>query len=303
MQSQPSLFKRYTGLHLLVPACIFVALFWLLLYNEYNTANQSLNEKNILDGTNQIQLVSQSLNQEITAVSNEVQRIAHSTPLKNYLGANTPQQKAELEADWLVLAKYRPNIQQVRYLDNMGLEQIRVSRNTLGEEPSIPKQLQNKISRDYVHSGLDMIPNTLAITPFDLNQEFGKIQKPIVPTIRFIYKLDYADYNSGILVINYYAETVFSNIAKIADNRLNIINHEGYFLNGDNAWGWLLNGTESLAETNAQKWAELQNLQAGELVKNEQRIITKLSFSDLAPNAQPIYLSNDLPKTRCLCTK
>ena len=296
MQSQPSLFKRYTGLHLLVPACIFVALFWLLLYNEYNTANHSLNEKNILDVTSQIQMISRALKKEFTAVTNEVQRIAHSTPLKNYLGANTPQQKAELEADWLALAKYRPNIQQVRYLDNTGLEQIRVSRNTLGEVPTIPTLLQNKMSRDYVQSGLDMIPNTLAITPFDLNQEFGEIQRPIVPTIRFIYKLDYADYNSGILVINYYAETIFSNIAQIADSRLNIINHEGYFLNGDNAWGWLLNGTESLEETNAQKWAELQNLQAGELVENEQRIITKLCFTDLAPNAQPIYLSTNLPK-------
>ncbi|MCP3429487.1 response regulator [Opacimonas viscosa] len=295
MPFQLSLFKRHSALHLLLPAGIFVTLFWLLLYNEYNSVNQGLNEKNVLDGTNQIQLVTQSLNKEMNAVSNEVQRVAYSTPLTNYLTTPNTQNKEQLEADWLALVKYRSNIQQVRYLDSTGFEKIRVSRDAIGEQPMVPTQMQNKIARDYVQSSLNMIPNTLAITPFDLNQEFGQIQQPIMPTIRFIYKLDYADYKSGILVINYYAESVFTDIAKLADSRLNIINHEGFYLNGQNAWSWLLDGIGSLKEQNPQKWAELQNLKSGQLEQKNQSIITKLSFAHLAPNAKPIYLSFELP--------
>lgn len=74
---------------------------------------------------------------------------------------------------------------QVRLLDLQGMEVIRANYRD-GKPYLVPKeQLQWKGNRYYVTEAIGLQANELYISPLDLNVEYGKVEEPIKPTIRF----------------------------------------------------------------------------------------------------------------------
>ena len=282
-------------LRISVPAIVCVLLFWLLLFNEYTTHLNSQQRELKLSGYNQLSLVENALKRELTYVSQELQRVRYASTLTQFLSSPSAQSTQTLQQDWLNLLTFAPNIQQIRYIDSSGMEKIRVSRQNVGYPPKVDNLLQNKRERDYVRQSLDLLPNSVFVTPFDLNQEFGKIEQPIVPTLRFIIKLDYADDRSGIVVINYYAQSLFSDIDQLASQQLRVINHNGFYLNGQDAWGWLLNDSPGLSTTDPTLWRTLKALPHNQPSEIANTLVSKVGFNALSASIPPIYLYYALP--------
>jgi hypothetical protein len=224
-----------------IPGLFTLGLFWSLTYQHFdNTINAQI-ANDIAEGTRKIELTSLRISSEQSRLINEIRLLRNSARFDNYLKSKSPELKKQLENEWLNAITFNEEILQIRYIDFSGREKIRVSRTSLGKKPNIDTQLQDKKHRDYVQTGLNLPPDTISITPLDLNKEFGEIQRPLVPTTRTLYKLNYAGNQSGIFVVNYSAQSVFDFIKKMSGQRLELINFKGYFINGENAFSWLLN--------------------------------------------------------------
>ena len=86
-------------------------------------------------------------------------------------------------ANFLATQKF---YQQVRLIDLSGQEKIRVDYKNQQVDIVEQQQLQDKSDRYYVKRSIRLEPGQVFVSEFDLNQERGKIESPVVPVIRFV---------------------------------------------------------------------------------------------------------------------
>jgi len=92
---------------------------------------------------------------------------------------------------------------QIRLLDSAGQEVVRVDR-TGDRLRVVPfSQLQNKRARYYMRQALALPAGAVYVSPFDLNMEHGKVQRPFKSVIRFATSVvDGNGVKRGVLIIN-----------------------------------------------------------------------------------------------------
>ncbi len=135
---------------------------------------------------------------------------------------------------------------QLRFIDQNGMEQIRINYND-GQVTTVPySKLQDKSERYYVKQGLELKLGEVYLSPMDLNIEGSKIEFPYKPVIRFVTPL-YAPNGTdkGIIVLNYLGNELIQGfrqaVATISD-RVHLLNHQGYWLSHSNSlqeWGFM----------------------------------------------------------------
>ena len=124
--------------------------------------------------------------------------------------------KTELTNYLLSIAKTSPTIMQVRLLDKTGQEKIKILRNSYNDLPlALNKtELQNKAQRYYIQEGLRLQKDQLWFSKIDLNIEHGKIELPIVPTMRVISPIYKDDTLEGLMVINLFMDKFLEQLSK-----------------------------------------------------------------------------------------
>ncbi|WP_223955020.1 hypothetical protein [Aeromonas caviae] len=91
-------------------------------------------------------------------------------------------------------------LDQLRYIDQQGMERIRV--NQRGGPPQLATELQNKSDRDYVQRGLALTAGGVYFSPIDLNIEHGQIERPFHPILRSVAKVMVNGSPAGMVVQN-----------------------------------------------------------------------------------------------------
>lgn len=97
------------------------------------------------------------------------------------------------------------DVMQLRYLDNNGLEKLRIERARSGLEPTlIPKyKLQNKSHRYYFKEIIKLDDREKSwYSKIDLNIEHHQIEKPIKPVLRIGIPVFSKNKKVGVLIIN-----------------------------------------------------------------------------------------------------
>ncbi len=92
--------------------------------------------------------------------------------------------------------------------------------------------LQEKGDRDYFRETIQLPIDSIYFSEINLNQEFGKIILPMVPTMRVAKSIYHRDSLFGIIIINVDLSFVFNELIKTAGKpyTLNLINSKGYYL-------------------------------------------------------------------------
>ncbi len=138
-----------------------------------------------------------------------------------------------LQADFTEFVSTHPNVFQARYLDSNGREVVRVEASD-GQVRIVPEnRLQNKADRYYFQAALELDEGEVYVSPVDLNREFGRIQEPRTPTIRYATPLFAEDGgNAGIVILNLYAEPFlnFARAGELEDAALLLADENGYYL-------------------------------------------------------------------------
>ncbi|MUM77264.1 PAS domain S-box protein [Pseudodesulfovibrio sp. F-1] len=109
-----------------------------------------------------------------------------------------------LERIFSDFARTRPHSLMVRFIDNRGMERVRVDQAWSGPVVAPSELLQDKGERYYVREALRIDPGSVFVSDFDLNVEQGRIEVPHRPTLRFASPVvDAGGSVVGAVVINY----------------------------------------------------------------------------------------------------
>jgi hypothetical protein len=99
---------------------------------------------------------------------------------------------------------------QLRLLDLLGQEIVRVNLVEGRPERATPEQLQFKGDRYYFEAIMRLRPGEVYVSPIDLNQEWSWVERPPKGVIRFgVAMADQEGQPRGAIVINFLADQLF----------------------------------------------------------------------------------------------
>ncbi len=213
---------------------------------------------------------------ELDVALADLQILAEVLQSSGLLDENPEIQNAarkRVQHNFLELAKGRRVYDQIRFLDEVGMEQIRVNKAGLEAVAVGADQLQDKSKRYYFKECIDQPPGGVFVSPFDLNKEFGRIERPLKPMLRIGRAIiDHNGNKRGVILINYLGADLLAKISNYSnmDGLLPLLtNQEGYFLKGltrEDEWGFMFeDGADlTLAQKFPQAWQHLQEAEEGQ---------------------------------------
>lgn len=241
-----------------------------------------------IHGKNRVRLISSQESKIVQTAQSSIQNnlrvhlsdaLFLSDLLTDYIN-NHPSRgglRQEVGGVFLDFSKRRGRYDQVRYIDRTGMEVVRVNMSPLGPVPVPRSQLQNKSNRSYFKKTIGS-KEGLYISQFDLNKEWGKIEKPIKPMLRFgAPVVDAAGRTHGAIVLNYLGADLLERVRKAGSGsagKIYLVNDRGYYLIGPTSrdeWAFMRDGgeTRSLKATNPGLWKRIGGQQKGQFIAAE----------------------------------
>ncbi len=184
---------------------------------------------------------------QLSRIASDLQWLSQQNELHQWLESGDRRWLQGVASEYLALSSSRAIYDQIRFLDQEGLEVVRV--NYRGGRPEIVAEaaLQDKGGRYYFEDTWRLGPGQIFVSPLDLNIEQGQIEKPFKPMLRFgMPVLDAAGQKRGIVLLNYLAGDLLKALQEAsgsAEGDFMLLNSEGYWLasvDPDDAWGFML---------------------------------------------------------------
>jgi signal transduction histidine kinase len=264
----PLLLPRFWAIFL--PLSLLTGWVVLILYHQ-DVANERLLHEQA--GSHLVDLLQDIIARELKTAERDLLYLANQGPLRAYLEGEKGKKKElqeELQNEYLLFSKQRGVYDQIRYLDESGQEQIRINYNN-GQPAVVPQnELQPKADRYYFWRSVRLDRGQVFISPFDLNQEHGKIESPHKPTIRFGTPVYDSKKIRGILVLNYLGAGLLGKLAQMSASfpeKVLLLNYDGYYLRGpspQDEWGFNRGHQRSFASHYPEEWKRLIQLGTGQ---------------------------------------
>lgn len=188
------------------------------------------------------------------------------------LGSSSNQHNWQhLRKEFLTFSQSKRLYDQIRYLNQDGMEVIRVNYSQ-GRAALVPGgQLQNKANRYYFREAISLGSGGIYVSPFDLNIEHGALEVPHKPVIRFATPVfDAKDRKIGVVVLNYFGSRLLTNLranlANIIDHTM-LINSEGYWLlspDSSQEWGFMFGAGPRFSASHMHAWGEINKADSGQ---------------------------------------
>lgn len=207
---------------------------------------------------------------DVREVINDLEQLAVNDGLRAYLATGQKADIARAVHEAWFFSRQNPNYDQIRYIDEKGMEVFRVNWN--GEV--VPSgDLQDKASRPYFQKTNALAAGQFYISTLDLNIEHGRVEQPFKPTIRVAMPIfDATGKHRGVYIINYLAAASIDHLRQFApqyQQRLRILSPGGYWIAGPNPqseWGFVLpeRAGLTLARTDPVLWANISSHKEGQ---------------------------------------
>lgn len=180
---------------------------------------------------------------------------------------------ARLEEAFAHFSKSKGIYDQLRWIDETGMERVRVDYIG-GKAVVIPKEkLQPKGQRYFFTDSFKLNPGEVFVSPLDLNIEQNKIEEPYKPMVRVATPVvDSQGTKRGIVILNYFGRVMLDAFAAatagIGDHVM-VLNGEGYWLKGPKSgeeWGFMFKKPElSLAVSAPEAWRQIRDADSGQV--------------------------------------
>jgi len=173
----------------------------------------------------------------MSSTFNHLQSISNETETLNAVNSNDPEAFKSLEKSLLTLAQRNPVYEQVRWIDETGLEKIRIIRGKDGPYAESQQELQVKNQRYYFKAANSLLPGELYASKIDLNVEHGKIEFPLRPMLRIATPvMDSKGNRRGIIIINILMTPVFETVQYLEQasktGNYMLLNQQGNLIHG-----------------------------------------------------------------------
>lgn len=240
------------------------------LYNEWQSVN----------------IPSSNTDSDLREVSSDLMLLANFHEVKSIWISDRDERSDILSyigEDFLQLAKHKKLYDQVRILDINGMEIVRVNYNYGNPVIVSPEKLQSKKDRYYFKESIGLNEGEVYISPLDLNIEFGKIEQPLKPMIRFSTPVvNQNGETKGIMILNYFGPGLLDNftdqLSLSNKHHPMLLNSDGYWLSGDNPdieWGFMYPEKRDVTFGNLYPaaWETIDSSSEGQF-ENEEGIFT-----------------------------
>ena len=173
-------FPKYVFLALFLPVAVLVVLIGISLDSLRTEAR--ISELLERDST-RLHLISGFLGAEVLGSLKHLRSLSTEAVTRQVLDSGNPRYQGSLESSFLTLAQRNPQYQQIRWIDESGVEKVRVMHDE--GEPFVvaAQELQDKSGRYYVEAANELLPGELYISPVDLYMEHGQIELPPRPVL------------------------------------------------------------------------------------------------------------------------
>jgi len=205
------------------------------------------------------------------AVSDLMVLLGHRE-LREMLESDEPGHRRALAGEFLVFSKHKGLYDQIRFLDETGMEVVKVNYND-GEPRVVPdEQLQLKANRYYFQKTFQLGRGEVYVSPFDLNVERGKIEQPLKPIIRFGTPVfDNRVRKRGVIIVNYLGAGLLSKLEREvarSPGQFMLLNSEGFYLKGpqpEDEWGFMYEdgGDRTFGNAFPEAWQRISRAESG----------------------------------------
>jgi nitrogen-specific signal transduction histidine kinase/CheY-like chemotaxis protein len=240
-----------------------------LYYQEAKSQQMALK----LKVTSRLNTQKEVISSYIQSIATDVLTVSRHHELRMMLEHNEPRYRESLAREFLWFSRIKKIYDQVRFLDEHGMERLRVNFNN-GAPTIVPHQdLQPKGERYYFKDTFRLAEGEVFVSPFDLNIEHGQLEQPIKPTLRFGTPVfDSRGRKRGMVLLNYLGAHLLNTlkaISKAEPGKVLLLNSDGYFLLGPNRedeWGFMYENKRdrTFAKTLGPEWQKISRAEAGQ---------------------------------------
>jgi C4-dicarboxylate-specific signal transduction histidine kinase len=215
-----------------------------------------------------VELGKTAIARDLESVTSDLMFLARHNELQGMFESDNRKLWEMLAKQFLVFITQKGKYDQIRFLDQTGMELVRVNYND-GNPTIVPEdQLQNKTHRYYFGKTWALARDGVYISPMDLNIEHGQIEQPPKPMIRFGTPVfDRSGRKRGIFLFNYLGANLIRDFKRAAANisdHVMLLNSDGFWLSSprrDDEWGFMYDNDRTFATAHPDAW---QRIQAGE---------------------------------------
>ena len=228
-----------------------------------------------------------SINRSLEYVMQDVRVLYSNTDFKNMLDLPDRSNIDNVATDWIGFAEAKQVYQKIRWIDERGIERLRVNYADKKAFVVPENRLQDRRERYFFEDTNALEEGEMYVSPLDLNIENDRIERPFVPTIRFgMPVFNSKGQKKGILLLNYYAASMLKRFEQLTSMRGNaawLVNRNGYWLRGpSNAdeFGFMFDNHDlSMAARYPQAWERIRKAEEGQFVTRD----GLWSFNTLTP--------------------
>jgi hypothetical protein len=241
--SAPYLRRFRAGLLLALPIVLLINF---VIWGAYSMLIEQQHQQWWLETERGLDRVLTQLDEVRNDLHGDLALLAASPNLKALLEESTTENLGRLASEWEVFTAIKRRYDQVRWLDNQGLERLRINRTPQGAQRVGDSQLQDKSDRYYFKEAISLPAGQVYASPIDLNIELGEIERPLKPMLRLAVPVtDGGGNRRGLLLVNVLAQTILDDLATQAGfsrAHLLMVDPEGYYVRGfrkQDAWGFM----------------------------------------------------------------
>jgi diguanylate cyclase (GGDEF)-like protein len=257
-------------LALVLPSALLCLVFVFSLYNE----EQDRARETIAAGE-RLRLAAgvRALNGDLAGLAGDVRFLASLPSLSAAMNGADEASIARLSGDLRAFSASRRIYDQVRWIDETGMERVRVDF-AQNEALVLPfDRLQDKGQRYYFTAAMQLGRDEVYVSPLDLNVEQGRVETPFKPMIRVAQRVWDDDGNPrGIVVVNFFGSHLLDTFVTVVQSGgmvfpVSLLNRDGYWLKGQHPadeWGFMFGRKESFATRHAVAWERIAGGQRGQ---------------------------------------
>lgn len=254
-----------------LPVMVLFSGIAVVLYHKDASSERMIFENNEIHNVN---LQMEIITSELESVASDLIWLASMAELQRmFAGIEANAARADLMHECLAMCQAKQFYDQVRVLDETGMELVRVNLNE-GHPYIVPiKQLQSKAGRPYFKGTFLLGPGQIYVSPFDLNLEGGQIERPPKPVLRFGTPVfDNQGKKRGIVILNYLGARLLSDLDRShADypGEIMLLNSDGFWLHSprpEDEWGFMFEDKRdrTFGKAFPAAWSRISTTESGQ---------------------------------------
>lgn len=263
-----SVIKRFLIIFLPL-AALLAGILRVLYYTEVKNERNTVEDKSV----HTVDIHMQIIASDLELIVSDLMFLSEQNELQRMFERPEAGHRRALAEEYLSFCARKGLYDQIRFLDETGMEVVRVNFNS-GKPSIVPdEQLQPKAKRYYFKDTFLLGQGEVFVSPFDLNIERGEIEQPLKSMIRFGTPVfDSHGRKRGIVLLNYLGAKLiydFERASVYAPGQVLLLNSNGFWLHGprpEDEWGFMFEDGKDRTFGNAfpESWSRVSGAESGQ---------------------------------------